>query len=417
VAAGVAATLLTTPIVAWHFDQVSLVGIPATLIGTPLVAAAIPGAFASLAMDAVHHGAGAFVAGGTDLLIDLFLRSTEALARLSFAVVWVPRAWLLAGAGGAFVALLLSSTAVHMRGWVRAWVAFSGVVTAVLLLPAGRRIAAGGTLELLFLDVGQGDAILVRSPGGRWLLVDAGPPGGTGFRSSGDPRVLAAVRGRGVQRLEAMLLTHPHLDHIGGAAAVLSELPVSAVMDPGMPRGTDAFVDVLEAAQARGSGWRVARAGDRLMMDGLEIRVLNALDAERSGTQGGDVVNENSLVVLVTFGAFSALLTGDAPVEVEQAAALAAGPVDVLKVGHHGSRTSTSEELLGRARPGAAVISVGRGNRYGHPHEPVLDALAGSGVDVYRTDLNGTVSVRARRDGSYAVKAERGASGGRPATP
>ena len=151
-------------------------------------------------------------------------------------------------------------------------------------------------------------------------------------------------------------------------------------------------------------------------MDGLEITVLNALDAERSGAQGGDVVNENSLVVLVSFGAFSALLTGDAPVEIEEKAVAVTGPVDVLKVGHHGSRTSTSDDLLERARPGAAVISVGRGNRYGHPHEPVLEVLAEAGVDIYRTDLNGTVRVRARRDGSYAVSVERAADGA-PATP
>jgi competence protein ComEC len=174
-----------------------------------------------------------------------------------------------------------------------------------------------------------------------------------------------------------------------------------------MTMGTTAFVDVLVAAAAEGSGWRAAREGDLYPLDGAELRVLNSLDEDRPSGAGGDVVNENSLVVLLNFGGFSALLTGDAPVEVEEAAVRTSGPADVLKVGHHGSRTSTSPELLERIRPGLAVISVGRGNRYGHPHDPVLARLEAAGVDVYRTDRNGTVSVRARVDGSYRVRVER----------
>jgi competence protein ComEC len=404
-AASAAATLFTTPVVAWHFDQVSLVGVPATLIGTPFVAAAIPGAFASLAADALHPALGSFVAGGTDLLLWLFLRSTEALASLPYAVAPVPREWIFAGAAGGLVSLGLLSETRRVRGSVRWIVALTGGAVAILLLPVGGWLSARGTLEVHFLNVGQGDAILIRSPRSRWALVDAGPPAGT--RSRGDPAVLVELRRRGVSRIEAMLLTHPHLDHIGGAPAVLDALPVGVVVDPGMTMGTDAFVDVLEAAAAEGSGWRAARAGDLYPLDGAELRVLNSLELDRPTGAGGDVVNENSLVVLLTFGGFSALLTGDAPVEVEEAALRTSGPAEVLKVGHHGSRTSTSPELLERIRPGLAVISVGRGNRYGHPHDPVLARLEAAGVDVYRTDRNGTVSVRARRDGSYRVRVER----------
>jgi competence protein ComEC len=174
-----------------------------------------------------------------------------------------------------------------------------------------------------------------------------------------------------------------------------------------MPYGTGSFVDVLEAAEAAGAGWRAGREGDRFDLDGLELRVLNSLESDRP-SGGGDEVNENSLVVHLTFGAFSALLTGDAPVAVEEEAVLASGPLDLLKVGHHGSSTSTSGAFLAKARPGAAVISSGRGNRYGHPHEPVVARLEAAGVDVYRTDTHGTVRVVARRDGSYRVTPERG---------
>jgi competence protein ComEC len=284
-------------------------------------------------------------------------------------------------------------------------VVLAGTAVGVLLLPVGERIAARGTVELFVLDVGQGDAVLIRSPGARWVLVDAGPP--SGFRSAGEPAVLGQLHRRGVQRLEAMLLTHPHLDHIGGATALLGDLPVGVVIDPGMPRGSGAFVDVLEAAGGVGSGWRAARAGDLYPLDGAGLRVLSSLDGSRAPGPAGDEVNENSLVVELEFGAFSALLTGDAPVEVEEAAVRPSGPVDVLKVGHHGSRTSTTDDFLRQIRPGAAVISVGQGNRYGHPHQSVLDALSAERIPLFRTDRNGTVRIRARADGSYRVTPER----------
>jgi competence protein ComEC len=406
VAAGAAATLLTLPVVAWHFDQVSVVGVPATLVSTPLVAAAIPGAFASLVADALHPALGAFLAGGTDLLLWLLLGATEGLAGLPFSVAWVPRAWIFAGAAGAAVALALLSGSRRMSHGVRGLVALAGTTVAVLLLPLAERAASRGTVELLFLDVGQGDAILVRSPGARWILVDAGPPGG--FGGGSDPPVLEALRRLGIRSLEAVFLTHPHLDHIGGAPPVLRAMPVGAMVDPGLALGTDTFVQVLETAAERANGWRAAREGDRFLLDGLDLRVLNSLEDDRPGGGGGDEVNENSLVVHLSFGAFSALLTGDAPVLVEEAAIRDSGPVDLLKVGHHGSRTSTSSAFLDEARPGAAVISAGRGNRYGHPHEPVLARLVEAGAQIFRTDRDGTVRVVARRDGSFSVTVERG---------
>jgi competence protein ComEC len=406
IAAGVAATLLTLPVVAWHFDQVSLVGIPATLLGTPLVAAAIPGAFASLLADAVHPALGAFVAGGTDLVLDVYLRMCERMADLPFAVAWVPRSWIFAGGGGALLALVLLSGARRVGALVRGTVVVMSVIAGVLLLPVGRVIGSRGTAELVFLDVGQGDAILVRSPGSRWLLVDTGPP--AGFSGSGTPAVIPLLIREGVQRLEAMVLTHAHLDHIGGAARVLEELPVGAVIDPGMPRGTTAFVKVLESAEAEGSGWRSARRGDRFELDGLGLEVMHSLEDDAAPlVPGGDVVNESSVVLLVSFGAFSALLTGDAPAPAEEGAARASGPVDVLKVGHHGSRTSSSEAFLELSRPDVAVISVGRGNSYGHPHAPVVEVLGARVRELYQTDQHGTIRIIIRRDGTYSVRAER----------
>jgi competence protein ComEC len=245
------------------------------------------------------------------------------------------------------------------------------------------------------------------------VLVDAGPAASDRTR---DARILPHLRERGVRRLEALVLTHPHLDHIGGARAVMAELAVALVLDPGLPSGSASFVEVLEAAEREGGGWRGARLGDRLELDGLTLEVLHEVD-DSLGVP--DDANESSVVVLARFGDFEALLTGDAPSHVEEDAVARSGPVEVLKVGHHGSRTSTSGLLLERARAQAAVISLGRGNRYGHPHGEVLERLEGSGTTVYRTDLDGTVRVTGRPDGTFTVRVarpgrERVAAGARP---
>jgi competence protein ComEC len=260
-----------------------------------------------------------------------------------------------------------------------------------------------GSVEVLMIDVGQGDAIALRGSGGRWLLVDAGPPGAEG--DPGAHPAVRALRARGVRRLEALVLTHADLDHIGGAAAVLSSFEVGAVYDPALPAGKEAFVEALALAARRGVPWRPARAGDRLEVDGLSLRVLAPSD---SAVRATSETNALSVVLEASYGEFDVLLTGDVSKDVERlVAGELAGGLEVLKVAHHGSDTSTDSLLLARGGAELALVSVGRYNRYGHPAPAVLARLRRAGVEVRRTDHEGTVSVRARRDGSYTVEAER----------
>jgi competence protein ComEC len=231
-------------------------------------------------------------------------------------------------------------------------------------------------------------------------LVDAGPP-----VRSGDPRghpVVRALRARGVRRLEALVLTHADFDHTGGAAPVLEAFEVRAVYDPAMPAGKPEFVDVLTAARARGVPWLAARPGVSLELAGLVIDVLAPGDSILAAGAG---TNEASVVLLVRFGDFDALLTGDAykPQERALVSALAPG-IEVLKIGHHGSDTSTDPMLLDRIRPELALISAGRNNRYGHPTPTVLEQLGSRGIEIRRTDQDGTVTVVGRRDGAFVVR-------------
>jgi competence protein ComEC len=396
VSAGAAATAATLPAVAWHFEEVSVVGIPATLAASPLVSLALPGALASLLLEPVAPGPAAFLAGGVDTLLLLLSHGTERVGALPWAAVWIPREWTALagiGAGGAWIVARSRGAAAGSRRLASvSWAAALVLGWPLLLVAAGR-----GTLEIRILDVGQGDAIALRTPRGRWVLVDAGPP----WEGRGPGPVVGPLRRLGVHRLEALVFTHPDADHVGGGVDVLQALEVGAVLDPGVATGKEGYVDLLEEAMARGVPWRRARAPLEWTIDDVTIQVLHpgAAPDARSAS------NELSVVLLVRWGRFEALLTGDASRAVERALLpeLPRGGLELLKVGHHGSDTSTDSLLLAHTAPGVAVISAGRDNRYGHPALPVLRRLSAAGVPVRRTDRDGTIRVQARSDGSFRV--------------
>lgn len=397
--AGIAATLATLPLVAWHFGRVSLIGVPMTLLVTPLVALSIPGIFLCLLLSVIHTGVAQALALGVDELLLFFLRLVQTAGSLPFASMWISEGMVVS----CMAALLLGG--VLMVAWSGEGPGRWGGLLPTLLL-AGvllgsplRRLAQLGTMEIVVLDVGQGDATLLRSPGGRWVLVDAGPRA-MDF-DAGERIILPYLRRRGVDALEVVVLTHPDMDHVGGATALLNEVDVGAVLDPGASAGTDAFLQVLEAASKLGIPWQEGRAGDSLNLDGMALRIL--------APQRGDGVwtdnNDASLVLEVKLGEFTALLTGDAPKEseVQFLPLVMASQIQVLKVGHHGSSTSTANELLEELHPEVALISVGRGNRFGHPTPEILRRLRGHGVRVHRTDLEGHLVVQVRRDGTYVI--------------
>jgi competence protein ComEC len=304
------------------------------------------------------------------------------------------------GVAGAVVGAHVAN---ELRGRARSRVLVAGALAGIVAWPGLLALQSLGTVELLVVDVGQGDAIALRTPRGRWVLVDAGPAW------EGDPGaspVVRSLRRRGVRRLEALILTHPDLDHVGGAPAVLAAFPVGEILDPGEPAGKSAYVAVLEAASRLGIPWRQARAGDLRSWDGLDLRVLHPGSGPAALAEGDTDSNDASVVLAVAFGSFEALLTGDAPTSVERA--LLAGvsrELEVLKVGHHGSLTSTDPALLAHAHPALALVSVGRRNRYGHPAPDVLERLAAAGASVRRTDEEGTLSVLGREDGTWLVRA------------
>lgn len=240
-------------------------------------------------------------------------------------------------------------------------------------------------------DVGQAEALVLQTRG-RALQIDAGGvPFGGGIDIGA--RVLApALRARGVRRLDALLITHADPDHVGGAPVVLDAFAVGSLWEGiEVPSHTPSQA-LRRRAAARGVVRDLRREGEAFAWDGVRIRVLHPPepDWERPRTR-----NDDSVVLEVTYGDVALLLTGDAGADVERRIVpmLTPARTRILKVGHHGSRTSTSRDLLDAWRPHVALISAGRGNSFGHPAPEVLERLERTGATVYRTDLHGQITI------------------------
>lgn len=250
----------------------------------------------------------------------------------------------------------------------------------------------GGRLQIYALDVGQGDGLLIISPGGRAVLIDGGPAG------AGEA-VLAALQRRNITQLDLAVATHPHADHIGGLRRVLERIPVKNFLDSGQQYASDEYARLLGVIRDRRIRFIPAGRGQTFEIDsGVKLTALHPQGNNQWLTRvraGGSVENANSVVLRLSYGDFALLLTGDAEFESEALLMKANLPLSaqVLKVGHHGSRHATSGRFLEMINPQAALISCGADNRYGHPAQLTLDRLRQANVNVFRTDLSGELAV------------------------
>ena len=253
---------------------------------------------------------------------------------------------------------------------------------------------AGQQLEIRFLDVGQGDAALIRE-GGKTALIDAGSSGA----------VVSYLRCLGVDTVDLLIASHNHADHIGGMTGVLHSTVVRFYLDNGVPHTTATYRRTIEAVQASGAQYLRPTARTITLGD-ASIQIL--------APPSGEDQNNASVGVLIEYGEFHALFTGDSELR-ELNYWLGGGSiphVNVVKVAHHGSRNGTSLAWIDATHPQAAVISVGAGNSYGHPSADVIAEWEGAGARVYRTDRDGSVFVLANDDGSFVITTARADTAG-----
>lgn len=235
-----------------------------------------------------------------------------------------------------------------------------------------------GEFEAHFIDVGQGDAILLKA-GGETAIIDAGTP------ECGDALVKYLEKME-IGRPKYVIASHVHADHIGSMARVIDEFGCERFIMPKSTTTTRSFENLLTAVKNSGASAKYASNGDEFMLGDAKISVI----APKEGAKTEDL-NDTSIVLRVEYGAYSFLLTGDSGTAQEKAYAARAGKIDVLKVGHHGSRTSTGKHLLDVAMPEYAVISCGADNTYDHPHKEAVNRLTKAGCEILRTDESGSV--------------------------
>ncbi|HEY2798571.1 MAG TPA: DNA internalization-related competence protein ComEC/Rec2 [Thermoanaerobaculia bacterium] len=376
--ASLAAQCATAPVLLWRFNLVAAAAWLTAPLAIPLSAGLIALGGLVLALDALGLPSAAAPPAG---LFALGMSVLEWTADRAAGAAYLRPTPPLAGVLLVGVLLVVAAAS---RGKLRAGAsAGAAAAFAVLALSPGPRGPREG-FSIEALDVGQGDAILLRWKD-RAILVDGGGPFDAVSTDFGRTRVVPKLLDRGITRLDAVLLTHPHPDHALGLFGVLEELPVASLWRSCGDDEGDLLARLGALAARRRAPVRALQDGDALELpDGARLTVLHSGGRRRKT----DAVNNQSVVALFERDGRAALLTGDAgaPTEADLAAGGALTPVDVLKVGHHGSRTSTSAALVDAIRPRVALVSCGRGNRFGHPAPDTLRTLARFCVPVLRTD-------------------------------
>ena len=383
----VIACAVTAPLVAFTFGRISLIAPLSNLFAAPVIGVAQPMLFLALVLAPAERVA-RFCAQAVHPLLVVFDRVATTAASIPGASVSVYTTWVTAICAAVAAAAIV--VACVSRFPARPALVAVSSLALMVVVPASP-FYPGDAAELHVLDVGQGDAALLRSPGGRWVLLDAGPAWDGG--DAGRKTILPYLRRRGGS-LEAFILSHPHTDHVGGAATVLAEVEPQTYWDAAFAGGSAAYIASLTTAREEGIEWRRVHPGDSVVIDGVRISFLAP---DSTWTVGLTDPNLASTVTMIEYGMVRFLLVGDAELEEEEwllqhyPAGLRA---DVLKVAHHGSSTSSSDAFLAAVSPRAAIISVGARNAYGHPSRDVIRALMNAGAEVLRTDRHGTVIAR-----------------------
>lgn len=389
----IAPVLATSPITLYHFSQTSLIGVLTNFLLLPWVGIIVVLGFVSTVLGSIFLPLGELINGANLILLWVAHWLISNLAAFPFAQVFLapPKLPIIIG----YYAGLVVMVEVLRRGRMPKINKFR---LAVIVLAFVSIIFWNATLSdttkglvITVLDVGQGDSILIESPSGRKVLVDGAE------RKMGERVVVPFLQRKGIRKLDMVILTHPHEDHVGGLPAVLGKIKVNSVLDSGFVYKSETYRRFLNLIEKNKIKYHLARGGQRINFGkGVVVKILHPTLPFLTDTNSD--ANNVSIVFRMQYKKFSMLFTGDNESDGEEGileifpeTSLAS---TILKVGHHGSRTSTSPPFLEAVNPEVAVISCGKRNKFKHPHGSTLKKLNANGIKVYRTDQDGAVVIK-----------------------
>ncbi len=391
------------------FNCIPLLSIPANAVAVPVSGAILALSAATVAAAPVHAGLVAAYAALNRFLLAFFIGSIDWISSLPLSAASVPSPSI----GGMLflygsVGLLFAFRNAAVR---KPLVAGLLILLNIWVWPRALNPGAGSVTWIQF-DVGQGDAGLFLFPGGKTMLIDAGPASPS--FDCGERTLAPFLTRTGIRRLDILILTHPHLDHIGGAAALLGRFPVGRVLAPAVEDSAKAYGRLAGTCGRMAVPFRMIPDADSVIFSaGAKVFLFNPASAESETVQNGSSANECSLITLIASGRTRWLSMGDAGFGEEERlmAAWTGSRLDAVKIGHHGSAYSTSDEFLSRFKPELSVLSVGTVNRYGHPAARTLERIDAVKGELLRTDASGATILESDGTGTRIVDWRKETSG------
>ena len=390
-----AAQIGTGPLIAWHFQQFAPVSLPANLVVVPLLGLCVGLGLLAILSGSIWLPAALPFDGANYLVLTALIEVVDIFAAVP---PWhTPRPDRLFLGCAALVVVLVTQVAGSRR-------ARAGLVLVPLLwanLALWPRLLTGARLEVVFLDVAQGDSSFLCFPHGRTMIIDAGIRGRR--MDFGERVVVPFLRQRGIGRIDVVVASHPHSDHIGGLVYLLEQLEVGHYLDSGQRYDTWTANRIHELIARKGIDYHRVAAGDSLVglggVGGLILHPTTTFVTEDGNSPYG--LNNGSVVLRLEYGGRRLLFTGDIEAETEPAMQAWGQRLraEVLKAAHHGSRTSSGRRFLDAVDPNLAILSVGAFNRFGHPAPEILARLTERGTRIYRTDGCGAILLTIRADG------------------
>ena len=385
-----AVQIATLPFIAFYFYKISLLAAIANILILPLLELCLLFSLFALFFYMLAPIIGSFVFICSSLLLGVAVRLAEFLAGFDFALFFIPYLpewfWICY-----YIVVLIcfSLLPLSFSGKVRKVVLTSFLVFVSIFAVVN---STGNQFSVHFIDVGQGDACLVITPNKKAILLDTGVKSDYSDYDAGKQIIVPYLRHYGIKKINLMVLSHGHNDHAGGAASIAKQIPVRELWLPNEEASSS--VERLLAV-AKDSNKLTMDDKQTAIIDGVEVKVIYAADL---GYLPKKKNNETSAVVKVSYANKSFLFTGDATQEIEQKITTLLDKIDVLKVSHHGAKSSSDEAFIKKIKPDIAVISVAANNVYGHPALKTLKTLYKNGSKVARTDHDGAVLVKLEND-------------------